>query len=302
MKVSNDYMMVLDEMRISKKIPVEDLCQDIISERTYYRMLKSDEVRTDVFSKLTQRLGVDLSELIHYAVFVRKNDSRFKFLYRIHTKYYRDIEEHYHELLDYQDPSNELNALLNLYKKKYLYETKQLTKTDYHEFLAEYISLIESNTSFNIYLFAIQLEIIKEIPNHQFSLSEVTLKLFREEFSYSVIMVAICYDVLLRLLLVSRTENDAMKELMSKFETFIAYFPSRYFLMRYNLYKAYIGKIDHQEDIENNYLFKFLMNALSILEEEDYREQEELVNDVFSINCTDFIYQQTEAILNDNSD
>ena len=109
MNLSNDYMLVLDEIRISKKIPIVDLCQNIITERTYYRMLKANQVKTDVFTQLINRLGVELSEFIHYAVFVRKNDSRFKFIYRVHTKFYRDIAEHYQAMLSYRDPVEELD-------------------------------------------------------------------------------------------------------------------------------------------------------------------------------------------------
>ena len=298
MNLSNDYMLVLEEIRTSKKISVVELCQDIITERTYYRMLKSKEVRTDVFSQLTDRLGIDLSEIIHYAAFVKKNDPRFKFLYRVHTKFYRDIEEHYQALIHYQDPSDELDLLLNVYKKKYLYETNQMSKEDYHTHLIGYLPLIQANTVFNIYLFTIQLEMIKELPNHHdFSLKEVANNLYNEEFSYSVILVAICYDALLLMLLKSNNEDEAMIKLMSKYEMFTSHFPSRYFLMRYNLYKAYIGKVENQDKVSNQYLFKFLMNALSMLEDDDYQQQEILVTNTFKINCTEFLYRSAESIL-----
>jgi len=300
MNLSNDYMLVLDEIRISKKVSIADLCQDIINERTYYRMMKVSQVKTDVFSQLINRLGVDLSEFIHYAVFVRKSDSRFKYIYRVHTKFYRDIEEHYQAMLKYQDPVEELDLLIKVYLKKYEYETQKISQNEYHAFLSTLVPVIKANTSFNIYLFTIQLILQQQIPDQlDITLKKSADQLFKEEFSYSVILVAICYDELLHALMESQKDQDSVIQLMSKFETFMAYFPSRYFLMRYNLYKAYVGMIQTDSMMRDTYLFRYLMNAISMVEEGENKKQNQLVSTVFSLNLNDFIYTMTAQLLHE---
>lgn len=298
MNLSNDYMFVLDEIRKAKKIPVANLCEDIITERTYYRMLSANQVRTDVFSLLLNRLGVDLTEFIHYTVFVRKSDSRFKFIYRVHTKYYRDIEEHYQAMLLYQDSVEELDLLIKVYIKKYEYDINQINQDDYHNFLRGLIPTIQHNSVFNIYLFTIELILLKEIPkDYHIPLKDLASNLFKEEFSYSVILVAICYDELFMMLMLNRHEDDQMVKLMTKFEVFINYFPSRYFLMRYNLYQAYLGYITKEQTLMQNYLYKYLMNALSMIEEKEYQEQFKQVEEIFQLDVTNFLYEMTKEKL-----
>lgn len=294
MNLSNDYMLVLDEIRSSKKISIADLCQDIITERTYYRMLKANQVKTTVFSQLINKLGVDLSEFIHYAVFVRKNDSRFKFIYRVHTKFYRDIAEHYQAMLQYQDPDLELDLLIRVYLKKYEYEIQSISQMEYFSYLGTLVPVIKANTTFNIYLFTIQLILQEAIPNQlDITLKQSADQLFHEEFSYSVILVAICYDMLLQMLMKSGNDPDSVVQLMGRYEVFMSYFPSRYFLMRYDLYKAYLCKLQVDTSTMTTYLFKFLMNALSMVEETENIKQTQFVSAVFNLDVNDFIYKMT---------
>lgn len=298
MSLSNDYMLVLDEIRQAKKVSIADLCQDIITERTYYRMMKSIQVRTDIFARLTERIGVDFTEFIHYAVFVKKSDSRFKFIFRVHTKFYRDIKEHYEAMLNYEDPSEELSLLIKVYIKTYEYESKKISQSDYEVFLNELIPALKTNESFNIYLFTIQLIVKKALPNcPDFPLKEMADMLYKEEFGYSVILVAICYDELLAMLLKSQNEDESMRLLMQKFETLVTYFPSRYFLMRYHLYQAYLGKINQDQNMMNSYLYKYIINALSMVEVDEYQDQMTVVSRIFDIDVKDFIFIMTKKML-----
>lgn len=295
MSLSNDYMLVLDEIRAAKKVSIADLCQDIITDRTYYRMMKSSQVRTDIFTKLAQRIGVDFSEFIHYAVFVKKSDSRFKFIYRVHTKFYRDIDEHYQAMKIYQDPSEELDLLIQVYLKKYEYERNIIKQSEYHRYLYELIPRIKDNQTFNIYLFTIQLIIKKDLPScDSFDLKEMADMLYQEEFSYSVILVAICYDLLQEMLMEMKIYDESLLKLLEKYETLITYFPSRYFLMRFNLYKAYTGKVIHDDIMVETYLYKYIVNALSMVEDDEYNHQMIKINEIFNINIQDFIYQVTK--------
>ena len=300
MNLSSDFMIILDEIRIAKKISVEYLCENIVSERTYYRMLKAKQIRTDVFSLLLARLRVQLSELIHFAVFVRKSDSRFKFIYRVHTKYTSDIAEHYQAIKNYIDPDEHLDLLLKINVKKYEYASNMIDQSTYKESLKNTIDLLQSNQTFSIYLFAIQLMILEEFDDQTwFDIEELAYKLEKEEFSYSVIMVAICYDMLLSYLLKSRRYTTPFKLLLKKYETFLQYFPSRFFLMRLNLYQAYVGMLTQDETQSQNSLFKYLMNARSILEEDEYRQSRELVSQIFQLDEDAFLAERTKQILLD---
>ncbi|MCF7932320.1 MAG: hypothetical protein K9K93_04045 [Acholeplasmataceae bacterium] len=297
MNLSNDFMLTLDKMRLAKKVSVSDLCQDIITERTYYRMLKADHVRTSTFTALIERLGIELSEFIHHTTFVRKNDSRFKFIYRVHTAFYRDIDEHYENVRDGVDPNIELDLLLNVYVKRYEWQSGKITEAEYLEHLSSLIPDIHEDAPFNIYLFNIRLFILEAFPDTcSFSLEQAALQFEKVALGFSVNLSAVCYDMILHLLM-TQQKHEAFHTLIAKYVTFITYFPNRYFIMRLNLYKAYLGKITNDQTMRDRYLYKYLINVLSMENPDNTTINFAEVRHVFGIDHVAFLRKKTEEIL-----
>jgi len=285
MSLTGDFMRVLDEIRSSRQWTVTDLTTDIVTERTYYRLLKADRVRTDIFSKLCSRMGIDISELIHYSAFVSRNDSRFKFLFRVHIKFYRDIEEHYQAIKNYTDSDADLDLLLKSASKRYEKQRGIISAADYQAYLEGLVSQLKANSGFNIYLFQVSLFYQDEFPNAtDFSLKDSAIRLERESISYSVHTMAMAYDLLLELLMKSGSHSSETSMLVEKFGQVFDHFPSRYFLMRYRLYQAYRALLQSDRVSMERYLFQFCMNAMSMLDSPELESQFDFVRTVFRVD------------------
>jgi DNA-binding Xre family transcriptional regulator len=298
MSLTGDFMRVLDEIRLSRQWTVTDLTADIVTERTYYRMLKADRVRTDIFSKLCRRMGIDISELIHDSAFVRRNDSRFKFLFRVHTKFYRDIEEHYQAIKCYTDSDADLDLLLQSALKRYEKQRGIIPAAEYQAYLVGLVPQLKANTGFNIYLFLVSLFYLDEFPNAtEFSLKDLAIRLERESISYSVHTMAMAYDLLLELLMKSGMHSGETGLLVEKYGQVFDHFPSRYFLMRYRLYQAYRAMLQSDCVSMERFLFQFCMNAMSMLDSSELGIQFDLVRHVFRVDLDALVAAMTSQLL-----
>lgn len=298
MSLTGEYMRILDEIRIARQWTVSHLTEGIVAERTYYRLLNADSVRTDLFSKLCNKMGINLSELIHYSAFVRKNDSRFKFLFRMHTKYYRDIEPHYQAILAFQDSDEDLNLLLQAGLRRYERQRGIIGKEEYDFFLESRIPLLQANPSFNVYLFLIQLYVQEELPqNPWFSLDDLANRLAKEPINYSVHTMAMAIDLLLEMLMKEKIHTEATFRLIDNMGQVLTVFPSRFYQMRHYLYLAYQALIQNDSDVMTRFLFRFCMNAMYMLESPELARQFEVIRRVFAIDIDHLVEKTMRELL-----
>lgn len=298
MSLTGEYMRILDEIRIARQWTVSHLTEGIVAERTYYRLLNADSVRTDLFSKLCNKMGINLSELIHYSAFVRKNDSRFKFLFRMHTKYYRDIEPHYQAILAFQDSDEDLNLLLEAGLRRYERQRGIIGKEEYDFFLESRIPLLQANPSFNVYLFLIQLYVQEELPqNPWFSLDDLANRLAKEPINYSVHTMAMAIDLLLEMLMKEKIHTEATFRLIDNMGQVLTVFPSRFYQMRHYLYLAYQALIQNDSDVMTRFLFRFCMNAMYMLESPELARQFEVIRRVFAIDIDHLVEKTMRELL-----
>jgi DNA-binding Xre family transcriptional regulator len=298
MSLTGEYMRILDEIRTARQWTVSNLTKGIVTERTYYRLLSADSVRTDLFSKLCNKMGINLSELIHYSAFVRKNDSRFKFLFRMHTKYYRDIEPHYQAILVFQDSDEDLNLLLQAGLRRYERQLGIIGKEDYDTYLESLIPWLQDNASFNVYLFLIQLYIQEELPqNPWFSLTDLATRLAKEPISYSALTMAMTIDLLLEMLMKENIHTEATFHLIDNLGQVLTHFPSRFYQMRHYLYQAYQALVQNESDVMSRFLFRFCMNAMYMLDSTELALQFEMIRRVFSIDVDHLVKKTMRELL-----
>ena len=115
------YFKILEELRLSKRVTVENLCDGIISERTYYRYLASEQdIKLDVIDKLAKKLNISTQDIIHHAYFVRQEDPGItRFIYRVHVSHHNDIEPLYQKVKALSLESESFQKALDVHVHKY---------------------------------------------------------------------------------------------------------------------------------------------------------------------------------------
>lgn len=299
MNLSSDYIRIIDEFRISKQLSVSALCENIISERTYYRLLKSKEIKIDTFTKLAHKLGIELFDLVHYSVFSKKDDSRFKFCYRVHTRYFWDIKPHYEIIKNHHDDCFELGLLLKTYVKKYEMLIGKITKDEYHQVLNEHMELLKDSKLPNVYVTFFFVCYIDAFPENEIiSVEKVGQILLEDDIRMCVIMSIISIDLYMnRFVNTDMISDDLFQKLIQKMELYNGYFPNKYFYMNYCLYCAKNAQGSQQIAEMQKYLYRHLIILTIITDGDDYHEKMRLVENLFQINPQQFLIEQTHQIL-----
>lgn len=67
MKRYGNYYQLIDELRVAKNKSIMDICEGIISERTYQRYMKNgNNLNFKTVARLLERLDVQLAQFISY--------------------------------------------------------------------------------------------------------------------------------------------------------------------------------------------------------------------------------------------
>lgn len=294
----NEYYQIIEELRIAKGVPVTELCQDVISERTYYRNLSSKgNIRYDILSRLSKRLGFTAEDLIHFAIFVRKGDpSVTRFMYRVHVKHFDDIEPIYTMVQNHQETSETYKLLIEAYLAKYAYIKQDISTTAYHQVLE---ALAKKGLSYgisDIFVASTLTLYLVEVPDQTLVEMDKLIHYFNTfEFRNNLLFYVFSVDLLLnQLMQATNTVNSRFIDALSHFGQAITFFPHKYFHMRYALYLAYEAKLKDDQLTLTNLLIKYLMHLNMIVGNPDYDEAIKQVHEVFAIDAFDFM--QKEAV------
>ena len=70
------YLEAIETLRKEKKLSIEDLIENITSERSYRRYLNQDlPIPLDTLEKLIFKLGVDLPDILMYVLKIKQKPS-----------------------------------------------------------------------------------------------------------------------------------------------------------------------------------------------------------------------------------
>jgi hypothetical protein len=87
------------------------------------------------------------------------------------------------------------------------------------------------------------------------------------------------------------------KNLVNKFQETVDIFTVKYYLMRFQLYKAYLFKIEDKKNQMKEYLLRYIANVMSLLHGEYYDEAISFIEKTFEINAMDYFYHHFEELL-----
>jgi transcriptional regulator with XRE-family HTH domain len=294
------YIRVLDELRNAKGMSVSELCDNVISERTYYRYMHSvQEVKFDVFKKLAEKLGIDTYDIIHYAMFVRTGDPGItKFLYRVHIRYFNDIETFYELAKNYQEPHQEYRSLIQAYVKKYEAMSGRITQDEYRVYLQSLVSTIQSYAMQTVYGVGIAALYVIEFPQDPvIRIAAVLERLIEIDHKMSLLLMIITLDLVLdKTIGTDLVDPTLLLKGVAKIEQIVPYFPHKFFLMHYYLYNAYQMQTEAKPKDRDEALYYYLSTLILLEGHEIYQTSIERVTRVFGIDPIAFVKERSLAL------
>ncbi|MGI6782328.1 MAG: helix-turn-helix domain-containing protein [Acholeplasmataceae bacterium] len=169
MKIIQNFAIAIDNLRISKGLTVRDLCLDICDESSYRRYRLGDrDIPIARIKQFCDRLGIELDEFL-YNVYT-KNSYEYQKIHRLfydlQIKDYDAIKKSIPQIRTEGITLHRNKILFELILHTYHYETKKITKSEYHKLLT---SLLPSHTGFYTFNDIMILEKLAflEVPNNE---------------------------------------------------------------------------------------------------------------------------------------
>lgn len=293
MNLNNEYFQVLDELRQSYNVSISTLCEGIISERSYFRYLKSvDNIRFSEFNQLLARLNVTLGQFVNYAALVRNTDNVInKFISRVVFETFTDIEPHYQKILTLEPEDLLFDLVVKAYIKRYEYLIGKISKLEYLEELERIIKSLPNNAPLNIYTVIINVLYDELLENKSIeSLNHIIDTLLSLDFSLGIFFHVHALDILLDKYLLSNILKDEVKmALINRLIQLLNHFPFKPLLMKKFFYQAYMSYINNKQDEYEGFLLHYALNLVTIYNNQQLQKGKDKVTRIFGINFDEFL-------------
>lgn len=300
MALYKEFCQILEKIRIDRNLSVADICDGIISERTYYRYLHSNgEMRCDIFAKLAQRLDLSSVEIVKYAFYFHKKDPGItKFIFRLHTRHFVDIEPIYQSILNHHEENLPLRYLLDACLKKYEYIISKITKANYISALEKIVEISNPNENNNIFVLLTRVLYFEAAPdNNHYSAEFLAQTLLKVDFRMSVMFYIIALDCLIYSNLGNnRITLDLFRLLVARFEEMLEFIDIKPFRAQKVLYQAYIHYLDGDKSKMEHFLFLYAINMSVLMGGENYYHAKTKVETLFHIDISEFLRVQSKIL------
>lgn len=239
-KELNYYLEAIESLRKEKGLSIDDLIEDVTSERSYRRYLNKDlPIPLDTLEKLIFKLDVDFPDILMYTLKIKQKPSGIiEFLTYTHYQEFETAKPYYEDLKHYDEDTSNLNTLVFLYVSYYDYlsnlisldELRNLFDTNKH-FFDDSISNIESLGYFVSYAY-----IFDDLTYHDV----ITSSLLEKNFYVSQILF---FDIIIDQYLIFLSKKPNLKhdyiKLASFFYQVAHMWHDAYFIYSANVHQAY---------------------------------------------------------------
>lgn len=288
------YISVLDDLRIDHGLTVEELCEGIISPRSYYRYLNKTSVITmDILHQLINRLNLNLGNVAIYGIHFKSEDAGVtRFIFRVHNKSYHDIKPIYERVLKLNLSNRVAELCLNTFIYKYQKDVNEITADEYREKLLLIYEEVKDLHKKDIRIVLIYISLI-EIGENVISYAEIADLILEIDFRVESMYYFFALDRALRLSVKANVSNmEKYRRFLKHAKMIFDYFYIRNIMMNYSLYIAY--EKYKTNDYYNEDLYKHLTNAIGIYGKPLINEIFYNVGEVFKINAKDFLVKETK--------
>lgn len=183
MKDYNFFISVIDDVRKSRNITIEDLTDEIISPRTYIRYVHNQQdARTLIIQKLLDRLDLKFSEVIFHYIHKASGQSDMN-MFMIHFKrnHFEMCHPYYLKLKSKIDESIDYSYLIQAYLLLYELKLKIINQDDFSSQMNLLLSKVRSLPVVSMYTHYFNILYILNIENASMIFSEEFDFLLEEE-------------------------------------------------------------------------------------------------------------------------
>jgi len=302
MNYYKDYYKTIDLIRSSRHVSVSDLCDGIISERTYYRHLHSngDNINIKTFGKLVNRLNVNITQIVYWSFFLKKDDPGIlKFIFRVHIRHFDDIDQYYQNLKSYCDDDMYVDLLIKSYLLKYEYITHKISKSDCVDKLKKEIQKNDKIDLTNIYYLSSQILYFEVCDLSTSDINNIAGQLLKHNYYMQPLLSLVSIDVFLSRVVGSNLINEkTLIALINRLKEILNFFPNQGFHMNGEMYLAYSCLLSNKIKEMNQHLLRCGMYVKALTKGEWYQYNKERIEKLFNISFNDFLVENFKRSLN----
>ncbi|ABX81640.1 transcriptional regulator [Acholeplasma laidlawii] len=300
MEKYGSYYKLLDELRIAKGYTIADLCEGIISERTYLRQIKNgSKVNFTIFSRLLDRLDTGMGQFMTYMIHFDKSDTGVnRFAIRVHMYHFMDIGPIYELILKYKSDNKIETLMVEAFKLEFEYLINKITKD---EFKIHYQVILESLKSLGTENLIVHL--IKFIYHSYFKEDNIIdpKKFGQMLIDYNSNLSLFFYIMLMDKFLSFMTQQetidfDIYEQILKKFEAYFIYINVKNYETSLETYHAFLYHVKHDYKMRDSYLYKALMNSLVIHSTYAHEAYKDLIRHGFNLDVDQFLIDYTLSI------
>lgn len=258
------YLEAVESLRKEKGLSIDNLIEDITSERSYRRYLNQDvPIPLDILEKLINKLDVDFPDILIYVLKIKQKPSGIiEFLTYSHYQELNLASPYYDSLKGYDKDSSTLNTLVSVYVAYYEYQMnllsfdqlKSIFDTNKDIFDVS-IPNIESLSYFVLYAY-----IFDDATYHDI----ITSSLLEKNFYMSQILL---FDIIIDQYLIFLSKKSNYLEDYKKLATFffqVAHmWHDAYFIYSSHIHQAYHkylnGDDSYVNDLKNHIFYEHIL-------------------------------------------
>lgn len=297
-----EYFQILDELRISNNMSVSELCEGVMSERTYFRNLYSNEkIKFSNFIKLLQKLEIGIAHFVIYAIHLRGEDTGvIKFVSRVQTKSFFDIKPIYEKVLKFNTDDKLFALVVKAFIKKYEYLIEKINKDEYKNELELMINQFDNDSPINIFeitIYSMYIELENKLEVNQ--IKEIINTLINMDLSLGYFYHLCSLDNLIFSLLDKNIiEDELMRSLIEKFQMAVRFISHKSFYLKNYLYTAYLNYLDKNESEMRKNLLLFATNHAIVNGKDVYELGKKKMKSLFNLDFDEFLKKESNKAFN----
>lgn len=295
MNKASIYYQALNEIRKSKNVSIADICEGIISERSFYRLMKSDaKIRMETFVKLANKLDVSPYEVITFATFVAKGDPQLsRFVFRVHTNHYDDIGRIYDEVRFKKVDNTPLSLYITMNILKYEKSINAIDSETYQVKMASLYDCCISEKYNSLYTSAVEVEYLSnqeqvDFTKLYFNINQIIQMDFKISVFFYIMILDNCISYLINIEDMDRT---IYKKAIKRYEEVIQSFPNKYFHTNFLFFIAFDKLLEN-----NDFTIDLYKHLLGIIRDRDgnrLKYELERIEHLFKVDYRQILIQNT---------
>lgn len=299
----NYFIEIIDEIRKNRKITVEELVENIISVRTYFRYYNYEqEVKLDTIYSLSKKLNITLSDMIFYKLHTKEKTSYFNdFLIYLTRNKHSKCEFFYQSLLNNEYEADDKLIVIKCLLKRYAFEKKEISLDDYLSFLEEKFLYIKKNNFDSMYIdyfYTLYWLTFESIDNNIF---EKVINFCKTNgIRKDILLYYYLIPKVVHKLIDIKYDLNTVRNILSEFKNCVTFVrPDIYAINDYYKCMTRLHFIANENEEFKENLYKYIMGSFVIKSKKEIEEEARYIEDNYHFNVKDLVINKSNDRLNE---